>query len=232
MPTSREWVTIGFLAALAVLLVVVPSSRRSLPDVLRTAVRYQIILPVLLTALWAAWIVSVGWLNGAWNSGLVTGTVFWFGTAGLVSMANAITEAPKHPLRFVRALRDPFGIAVLLAVYVGLVQLPLVIEVVLQLVLVPTVLLYTVAKTKSQDAAAARSLACLIFAITLALILYVTVSVFTSLGTFDWPATLRGVLLPVWLTVGMTPLLYVFSKYSAWQVQQTHKRVRLVGVMD
>lgn len=205
---------------LGILVVAVPSARRWAAKVLPSAFQYQLILSVSLTALWAAWIVSVGWLNSVWDGELVTGTIFWFGTAGLVSMANAITEAPKHPLRFLRALRDPFRIAVLLAVYVGLVQLPLIIEVMLQLVLVPTVILFTFAKAKSEDVAASRSLAVVILAATLSLILYVTVSVLTNLGTFDWASTLRGALLPVWLTVGMTPLLYGFSKYSAWQVHQ------------
>jgi hypothetical protein len=191
---------------------------RQFPGIMRILVSRQLLIPLLFTMAWTAGIVWLGWWLSIWDVALTTTTMLWFMTAGLVLFGKAASQdALKKPHFFRRTSLAALGTSALLAAYVTLIPLPLWTEMVLQPVLVIAAALYAVARTQKQYAGCVAALTVLFIGVGVGDFIYVSVSLATNWTTTNWRSISTGVLLPIWLTVGLLPCVYLLALYSACQ---------------
>jgi hypothetical protein len=221
MPSNREWVLLGMVPVALAGGLLWPGTRpavRQLPGILRILLSRQLLVPLLFTMAWTAGIVWLGWWLSIWDVTLTTTSVLWFLTAGSVLFGKAASQdALKEPHFFRHSAVVPLGISALLGAYVTLTVLPLWAELLLQPILVVAAALYAVARTQNKYAGCASALTALFIGVGLGDFIYVTVSLATDWSTTNWRSVSMGVLLPVWLTIGLLPCVYLLALYSACQ---------------
>ncbi len=206
------------VAVAAVTTLVLPTGRSAAGPILRTALSRQLLVPYFFLAAWAALVIWLGWRISIWDIGLTTTTLIAFVTTGSVlfgkaASATALTEA--HFFR--RTVTATMSAAAILAAYVSITPLPLWAEAFLGIALLFAGLRYAVASTQVRDAGCAKALVFLFFAVVLGEVIYVSVNLAANRVRTDGRALLKGLLLPVWLTAGLLPLVYVLAVYSVYQ---------------
>jgi len=211
-----------------------PAGRSSVASILRTVASPQLLIPFLVTAGWTAVVVWAGWRISIWDAALTTTTVIWFLTAGVVLFGRAASKTALTDPHFLRGTVSALlSMAAFLGAYVSLVTFPLWAEVILQSVLVIASLLYAFTSRESRYAGCVKGLLGLFIAAAIAQLSYVTLNLVVNWSTTDWRSLLAGVLLPLWLTVGMLFLVYPLAFYSAYQGAVTRVAVaRLPGELS
>jgi hypothetical protein len=182
----------------------------------------KILVPVLLFAGYCAGVIVAGAALGGWTPERTTDTVVWFG--GALALLFRATEVAKER-RFIRhSLVEPLRVAALVVFFVGLFPLALWAE----LLLLPTaalaVALSVVASGRREDAAAKRLVDFSLTAGGLALIgwaIYRTVEDWGAVGSVD---TVRALLLPMWATAAVVPVVYLFSVLMGYEEAARHIR--------
>jgi hypothetical protein len=155
---------------------------------------------ILAAAVYAASTMALLARLGVADETLFKAAVYWFFGTALVALANL----PGKDGAFLKKLiRELFSVAFVVAFVVNLYVFPLYVE----LVVVPVVLLTTIAK--------ARRLLIVLGAVVLAI---VVARVAFNLGDYATWATARAYLLPIALTVAFVPFLYVFALVMAYEL--------------
>lgn len=217
MPNNRQWATIFWATVLLVWLIVRKETRSSVGAVARAAISPKILIPLLVFIAWVAGLVYAAWLAGLWDEDRITDSVFWFVTAGLVLFARF--ERVSTEPRFVRrttlaALEFSAFVEVLSEVFV----LNLAAEFVLQPVLALFGGTSVVAAMKQEHHRVKKLVDALILLGSVSLLLYVVVSLVTNWGSLDKADLLQQLTLPVWLTVGTIPYVYVVGLLAAYEL--------------
>lgn len=218
MPSNREWVLLGLVAVGLVAALVWPTGRSSLASILRFALSRQLVVPYLSLAAWAAVIVWLGWRLEIWDYRLTTTTVISFVTTGTILFGKAAGATVLTKPDFLRrTVVATIGAAAILSAYTSIMPFPLAVETVLALALLFAGLLYAVAAGRSEYAGCAMALNVLFVLVVLGEVLYVSANLATSSATTDWRGLFEGVLLPIWLTIGLLPAAYVLASFSIYE---------------
>jgi hypothetical protein len=168
--------------------------------------------------------VLLGVRFGVWDWSLFNDTVLWFLASALVLLINSADVAEDRRLLW-RAARQALGITVVLEAFVNLFVLPLGVELVLFPVLLFLSMALAVAEGEDEYAPAAR-----VFNAALALIgglifAFVVVQL-AGLSGPDWSHVGRALVLPVWLTLGALPLIYLVGLVAVWERAVVTRRLR------
>src|SRR5207237_846929 len=78
-------------------------------------------------------------------------------------------------------------------------------------------MLSVIAGTDQKTRAVKRLIDALTALVGFALLAFVTVGLIANWRQLDWPGTLRRLILPIWLTLGLLPFLYVLSLFSNYE---------------
>lgn len=221
---SRElavviWLGIGLVWAMAV-----PDMRSSIWAVVRAFAHPKILGSVAALVAYAGGLVLLGARLGAWDWTLLNDTVLWFLTSALVLLVNS-GELAEDRRRLWRAARQALGITVLVEAFVNLFVLPLAVEVILFPVLLFLSMALAVAEGEDEYAPAER-----VFSSVLALIgglIFAFVAVqLAGLSGPDWAHVFRALMLPLWLTFGALPLIYLVGLVDVWERRVLMRRLR------
>lgn len=217
MPNNREWALL-FWALVSLTIVV---SRRDLrPDfarMLRLALGRRI-LPLLFGLI--CWTVMQAWLGyrvGIWDFTLITDTTIWFMTVGVVLFIN-LENTHKKQNFFRREVAAVIGANVLIEFYVDVYVLSFIAELLLQPLLLFLGILSLVAKSEERTRVVGKLSDALLALGGMLLVVNATVHVFSGWRDLQVGALLRELSLPVWLTVGILPYIYLLGLYAAYQV--------------
>lgn len=216
MPDNRQWAALVWLLIFAAFVLAWRDSRYMAAGLLRKFCSPKILVPVLVFAGYCAGVIAAGAALGGWTPGLATDTVVWFGGA-LVLLFRATEVAGKR--QFIRhSLVEPLRIAALIVFFVGLFPLALWAELLLLPTAVLAVTLSVVAAGRREDAAAKRLVDFAITAGGLGLLgwaMYRTVEDWSAVGSAE---TVRALLLPMWATVAVVPVVYLFGVLMGYEV--------------
>lgn len=173
--------------------------------------------PKIFTSVVAALVYCVGliWLGtqiGLWDTSLFNDTVVWFVSVVLVLLFSSNKVGNEHYIR--RAFSRAIALTVLIEGAVNLVVLPLPVELVLIPFATVLSLLLVVAESDEEYAPAAKLVNGLLVTIGTGLLLFVVIHTLTSLSSTDWTHVWRLLALPLWLTVGVLPFIYLAGTYA------------------
>jgi hypothetical protein len=234
MLTNREIASLILLGALLVFCFVKTDIRKSLFGTIKVFFSHQLVMINLIYLTNAAALVLLAWRLGAWDLRLLKDTVIVLLVVGypMVFRANSVSDG-KVLLH--RTVRETLGISALVIFYVNLSSLPIVWEVVIQLVGVFAAMLAVVAKSQGPKS---RPIAVfmngVLIAIGLLLFVTTTINFVADWKTEDFGLILKTLCMTIWLPIALLPLIYVGAFLMQVQVifvmlpfNNGHKKVRL-----
>ncbi len=217
MPNNRQWAFIFWLAALAVWALSRKDVRASMRAVLRTALTPKILLPLVLLAGWVVGLVVLAYRVGLWSSGRVTDTVLWFVTAGLV-LFSRFDKVSKEPGFARRTALATLEISALVQAVSEFFVLSLVAELLLQPVFALLAMISVVAARQREHQQVKALVDGLMTCAGLGLLLYVSVSLINNWASLDKGDLAQQLVLPVWLTIGVLPFIYLLGLLAAYEL--------------
>lgn len=234
MLTNREIASLILIAALLVFCIVRADIRTSLLGTIKVFFSYQLVTINLIYFTYAAAFVFLTWRLGAWDLRLLKDTVIVLLIVGypMVFRANSVSDG-RVLLR--RTVRETLGISALVVFYVNLSSLPIVWEVVIQLVGVFAAMLAVVAKSQGpKSRPVAVFMNGVLIAIGLLLFVTTTINFVAEWKTEDFGLILKTLCMTIWLPIALLPLIYVGAFLMQVQVifvtlpfHNGHKKVRI-----
>ena len=224
---SRDWATVFWAGVLLAILLLNKAPRVSLSPVFRALASLKLLVPLGLLAGYIILLLYRLWRLDLWNLSLLRDTIYWFVLTGLVMFGGL----PKvsTPGYFRRLLTKELGVALFLSFYLDLYTFHVVFEIVIQFLLFFALVVEALAGS-DPNAARLKPLAsgCLSLA---GFGFFVAVAVqivrrWPEVLEFD---TLEELLLPVWLTLGSIPLIFLLGLWVAYNTAFVHIRVRPAG---
>jgi hypothetical protein len=166
----------------------------------------------------ALWVAGLVWFTaraGLWSADLATDTILWFLTAGIVLFIN-FGDASKTPHFFRRKALSTLELTVAVEVFSEIFVLNLVAELFLPVVLIPLAGMSVVAASRRELQPVKRVVDTVLAIIGVGLLAYVAVSLVHSWRSVDKGDLLSEFALPVWLTIGLLPYVYMVGLYAAY----------------
>lgn len=189
--------------------------RAQLPSLIKTALQPVLLRPVLLLAGYVAVLIFLGSRIGIWRPDLLFDTAMWFFVVALAMFLKAYQLPAGASLTRI-SLKRAAGLAVFIEVFVNLVVFSLVVEFFLLALVSLLVLLSAVAATDKKTKEAHRWIDGVITAIGFILLASVLFHIFFDWGDLDKTHALLAFALPVWLTLGLLPILWPVSIVSGY----------------
>lgn len=234
MLTNREIASLILIGALLVFCIVKADIRKSLFGTIKVFFSYQLVTINVIYLTYSAALILLGWRVGAWDPRLLKDTIIVLLIVGypMVFRANNVSDG-KVLLR--RTIRETLGISALVVFYVNLSSLPIVWEVVIQVVGVFAAMVAVVAKSQGpKSRPVAVFMNGLLIAIGLFLVVTTTINFVTGWKTEDFGLILKTLCMTIWLPIALLPLIYVGAFLMQLQViyvmlpfNNGHKKVRL-----
>lgn len=214
---NRELATVVWGGLLVLALLTRRDTRTALREVARTFVHPTILGTTLGLAGCTAGLCAFMAEVDVWDSDLLNETVVWFLGVGLgltMNMARAFQEEDF----FARAFRRTVGVTLLIEFFINVAVLPLVVELFLLPIIVFLALMSQVAAMEEKTRIV-KSIADGCLGITvLGLLLFVAVTVLTDVAGFLRDEPEETLFLPVWLTLGVLPYIYLLGLWSSYQL--------------
>ena len=192
--------------------------RNSLVGVVKAFLTPQILIPLVAMLAWVCLEIWVGVRLSLWNPALAKGTTLWtLGSAGVLLFNCAQIDPDGDDLHFFRrTILATVGVAAFVEFFVNLYVMSLPAELVFQIVVaVPTLMVAAAGQKpeyKSVKAFCERVLAL----IGLTLFALAARQVYLHWHQLHARELVLDFALPVWLTAGLVPFLYLFSIYVAY----------------
>jgi len=175
--------------------------------------------PILLTLLgvvaYTASLAYIGSAIGLWNAAMVKDTVIWF-FAVAMSLLLHLSDTAK-PGYFRRAATKSVTIAALLGFFLNLFVFNLWIELLLVPLIFVVIAIPIVARGQPQHASAVGLVDKTSAIIGFVVAGYVTWKLLTSWQDVASRDTLLSLALPIWMTLGFLPFIYVYSLWANYR---------------
>ena len=233
MLTDREIASLILVGVLLVFCIVKADIRKSLVGTVKVFFSYQIVTINVIYLMYAATLVSLAWQVGAWDLRLLKDTILVLLAVGypMVFRANNVSDGK---VLVSRTLRETLGISALVVFYVNLTSLPIVWELVIQVVGIFAAMVAVVAKSQGpKSRPVAMFMNGLLIAIGLTLFVATTIN-FIGDWTEDFGLILKTLCMTIWLPIALLPLIYVGAFLMQLRViyvmlpfNNGHKKVRL-----
>ncbi len=213
---NRELASAIWIGVLAVGCLVSHRTRSAVLGLVRTALHPKIVMPVLLMLALVLLLVWAAASIGLWVGGLLVPTLAWVVAVGLVLLFN-FQHTWETP-RFLRSTASKvLGIGVVIGFFTNLFALSLLGEMLLQPAVVFLTLIALLARRDPTQRPVERVAEGLLAAIGVALISFSAVQVIRQWDTLDLRLLSLEFALPVWLTAGVLPFIYVMAFYGAYE---------------
>jgi hypothetical protein len=212
---NREWAALFWILVLAVWASRHREFRSRLQSVLRLLLGFEVLLPLILMLAYIAGLVWLGWRLGLWTPDLFKGTVIWFLASALVLFFNLPRASAETGFFRRKALRT-LEITVFLAFFLNVFVLNLVAELFLQPVILVLTMLSLVAAGEARYLPVKKLADGLLSLIGFSVAAFVLVQLFRQWDQLDKTAQVFEFALPVCLTLGLLPFIYVMSLFMAY----------------
>ena len=190
--------------------------RSSVGQLLRLVLSPPLLIPLLLMVGYVVGEIWLGYKARLWRSDLIKDTIVWFMISAL-ALFSRYDQASKQPRFFRRRLLAVISISVFLEFFANLFVLNLIAELALQPLLLLLGLLIAVTEREERFRALRTPLNALLALIGLSILTYSVRQLFISWNAVDKPVTALQFALPIWLTIGLLPYVYLLSLYSNYQ---------------
>lgn len=215
MINNRELALLIWLGVVLAGLLLARDLRSSLFGVVQAALHPILVVLVLLMAGWVAGLIVIAAGIGWWEVELATDTVVWFVGTALVLMFGVAEAVGKE--RFLsQSILRAVKVTVFVEVFVNLYVFSLPVELVLLPVVTVLLMLSAVAGSEQRFASVKLLVDTVVALVGFSLLAYVVGQIITDWQDFDKSGALRKFALPVWLTAGIVPLVYLFGIYVAY----------------
>ncbi len=217
--STREQASLILIAIFVGYLLANASLRAHLPGLLRTSLSPAILLPILFLFAYTSFEVWIGFQLRWWSTSLAKETVVWTVASGAVLLYKGILEANDEPRFFRKTASATIAPTVFLTFFMNLTTFGLLAELALQLFLIPVTMLSTFAQVSADPKHYAARKICdgLLSLVVLSWFVYTAIHVQSIWHQLDVHLIAQKLILPMWLTLGLLPFIYVLSVYVAYQ---------------
>lgn len=213
MPNNREWALLIWFCVVLVAILSSKSLRGSLGQVLRTLANPKLSIPLGVMLGYVALELWFGYKFSLWRTDLTTDVVLWVSISAL-ALFFKFDEASKTPHFFRRRITATVGITELLQFLTNLFVLSLAAELIVLPLLAALAMLSAAAGGYDHLRSAKKPVDVLLGLISLALLAYALQHMLANWDNIDWDSVLRKFALPIWLTIGLLPFVYLLSLYA------------------
>ena len=201
MPNDRELAVLFWLGAIGVFMLWRSDTRSALGGVAWALLQPKLAAAFLLLLATVVALCSGGSYIGLWDPDLATDTVFWFFGAGAVLFLRI--DQAIEPKFFRKAVTQTLA----LTDFVNLFVFGLLLELLLQPLVFFLVAMVAVAASKPEYASVRRLMESLLALVGGIVLVFAAVRIAQTWGEVDLPEISRALFLPVWLTIGILPLI-------------------------
>lgn len=221
MPNSRQWALLFWVVVLTGWALSRRDVRTSVVEIMRTARNPKLLVPFGGMLVWITLEVWAGAQVGRWNSTLSADTALWFVTAGLV-LYGSFTDVSKHRRFFRRQTGAALGLSTLAEGYTELAVFSLPVELLIQPIVTLIVCVGVVAEMKQEHRPAKRVTDGCLTIFGLWVLMFVTTRLIATWGELDKDGLLFQLALPVWMTIGLLPYVYLVGLIASYEVAFLH----------
>ena len=227
MPNDRELAVLFWLGAIGVFMLWRSDTRGALGDVAWALLQPKLAAAFLLLLATVVALCSGGSYIGLWDPHLATDTVFWFFGAGAVLFVRI--DQASEPKFFRKAVTQTLALTEFLAFFVNLFVFRLLVELLLQPLVFFLVAMVAVAASKPEYASVRRLMESLLVLVGGIVLVFAAVRLAQTWGEVDLPGASRALFLPVWLTIGILPLIYVVALLAGYETAFARASFSLKG---
>jgi len=216
VPNNREWAILMWLGVVLLLVLLKKDLRGSLGGVLRAAAHPRLLIPF---GSMLGYVVLLAWLGsivGFWRMGLIKDTIVWVVVSGL-ALFFGFADAAKKPHFFRNRFMAVLGITAFIEFFVNLFVLALIAELFLQPFLALLVGVSVVAGHEAQHRVVKKLVDALLAFIGFSLLTFALVELIANWGSTDKRLLALQLALPVWMTIGLLPFVYLLSLYATYE---------------
>lgn len=216
MIDNRELASLIWLLLLLGFAITKRNVRSSMGGVTRAFLSPKLLIPLVAYMAVLAGLVWLAEQIGLWDVKLLGSTIIWFFFSGFVLFMKT-TDAGKAPHFFRDRFLDTVTMVAFFEFFVNIKPFSLPIE----MLLVPTItvlaMMQILASYRPEHAVIRRPLQYILGSITLILVMVTVVGLVTDWPVLDKRALLQSFLLPIWLTLGALPLIYVLALVAGYE---------------
>ncbi|WP_448664505.1 hypothetical protein ACG3SL_07455 [Sphingomonas sp. CJ20] len=213
--SDREIASVIWLAVFIAVTLINKSTRDSFGAVISALFQPALIIPLVVAALYATAEIFLLRYIGWWSVANVKTTILWLVTFAFATMFEVAT-ANSRKAGLGRITTEILSLAVLVTFITELYSFPLIVELIAQPFVAIIVLMREMAKHKSEHAPVVKLMGCLSSLVGLS---YIGFSLWKSIElwreTLTW-ANFLELVIPIILSVGFLPFLYVWRTYVAY----------------
>ncbi len=191
--------------------------RRSLLACVRSVFSPKLLTSFVIGAAWVAALVIAARLIGLWTTTLIGETALWFIITGIGGMFLALTRLGSDPRLFTNMLARIFAFSGLVAGLVNVFVFPLWVELILTPTLAMLAGVSVVARVKPETQRVGRAAQTLLATAGVAFAIYGVTKLVVAWSPALGRDVGRALVLPIWLSVGWTPFLFVVSLLMAYE---------------
>ena len=218
MLNNREIAALIWIGAAVLWAFSQKSVRESFFGVVQAFLKPQILIPLVAMLAWVGVELLIGVRLALWNLSLAKATILWtLGSAGVLLFNCAQIDSDGDDLRFFRrTILATVGVAAFVEFFVNLYVMSLPAELGFQFVVAVLSLMVVVAGQKPEYKPVKVLCERVLALIGLALLVLTARQMFLHWQELNVPDVLLDFALPVWLTIGLVPFLYLFGIYVAY----------------
>ena len=223
---NREWAILIWLAIIIVIMVVIPTVRQSLGDVLRILFSRPILAPLVLLVLYTGAAIIVLAALGVWDAKLITPTIVWFLTVALVSffrLNRAMTERHFFRNLALGAVAAPVAMQFVLDMY----PFSLLTEFMLQGAFLLLALLTAFSAGKPEHHRAHQPFTVITTIMVLVIVLHSVMEIINQWSRIDFLSEAKKFILPIGMTAALLPFMYGLALYAAYELAITRMRINV-----
>lgn len=215
MPNNREWATLIWTALVVLAFLSRPSLRRQAADVIRAAKKLSLVFGIFLA--YIAIELWIGYRWSLWDADLATDVVLWLMVSATALFAG-FTKAAKVPHFFRNRILALIGVVEVLQFVTGLYVFSLPVELLVVPIVTALSILTVVAGSDSEHSQVKRLVQRLLVIAGFCLLGSSIIRFVSNWDELDWPGLAQKFALPLWLTIGLLPMIYLLALYSAYEL--------------
>jgi hypothetical protein len=210
---NREAACLIWLAVALTAAVFSRNIRSALWAVVKSLVHFKIVVPILLLAAWVTGLVVIVHALGLWQTDERNDTIVWFVTVGIAFYFSL--DKTRQDDFFRKTALHAVAATVFVEGFVNLAVFGLAVELLIAPVTAFLVMLGAVAEQNPEHAPVSRLVSVLLSIIGMVFLAYSAEQFVTSP---DLGHAARALALPVWLTLGVLPVIYLVGLLSEYEV--------------
>lgn len=209
---NRDWASIIWFVLLALFVVRHREVRSSAARALHSLLSPKVLFSIVALFIYSCRLVLLGLQLGWWDWVLTKDAIVWFIGTAFVLLLNVPRSAQRGFFR--KTMTDAVRVTVLLEFFLNLFVLSLPVELLLVPVIFLVIAIPIVAKGDERYASVVRFTNGLASTIGLLIGGYVVWRLIVDWGEVANIETVQSLALPVWLTIGLLPFIYIISLWT------------------